>query len=970
MRSLLIIILVSCSSFYAVSQEDTMSFSSKVEASKYIYNQLDPKAYDCALLNRSISSNPSIYKQFGREKQITTTQDWLNIYSDIALSYTDTTLINSIPIFAQKVYDFFTYQDYHFSNLNQPFGLILQNISLIDTSHYLNGNIESINGQIISNIDESQLYRKVLIKSASILEFYSDNGYSYGTLKYDSTFISTSSDIKVNSIHLDLDNGNGFEVFGQENPELTYSRYKDSTIAKAAISYALNDVIYQDTILFYLTLKSNVSQNQTKSTINDCDKWDECREENPINNNGLKYDIGIKYGCGNGSKIRRPIIISCAYRPIIQPFSLNKYWNQFNIGGLFDSFVNLGYDVIFVKDKPGNHSLQVAGRELAEFIKNINVEKKSNYPDEDWETIVIGYSMGGQKARFALMELENEHMEQDGPHHHTRLYIPFDSPHHGASIPLFTQAVYKEYAPISLLATLANMSLIDNASNDMGYYSIYASDLLSSSNIIKKDYLPKPHLDAVNYQNEINNNFIHHYTHLSDTRKSFPSFCRNIAVSMGSFKTDYNMKWGLFPGKSLFDQHSIAFNIPVDQLPNVFLGFVFGFVNRELLAVKYSNTPQKSFHRSDLYISLFGYPFYIKDKYNFKNAFEWDMAQGGNKTLFFDGLTGGATTILRLETAGIGIQGYKNEVNFMPLVSSLAINPTIWQNNNLYFNLQDEGLMYKSENDLNEGNFSTTYGYPNLAHPIDHFNITPFEAVYADSISWDHIVMGNTLDEYLNDDQSYYGKLRDFLNDEVEGYIVSLQNKVIGQNHTLNPSFRYKAWYKSRYQVVIGNNVTPKTDEGNYIIEKSGDITTYAGSSIIIKPGFQIKSGGTFHAYIQNPSSCYYNGLVADENTEFEEEKMESDFLNKSSLGFDDKSKSNITFMSIVPNPNNGIFTLNISKNILNGTLTIIGMDGKIYHNQELRSTSTEINASLKKGLYIVSYQSSFGIETLKLIIN
>src|SRR5690554_7594439 len=72
--------------------------------------------------------------------------------------------------------------------------------------------------------------------------------------------------------------------------------------------------------------------------------------------------------------------------------------------------------------------------------------------------------MGGQKARYALMKLEKEHMENGGMHNHTKLYIPFDSPHHGANIPLFTQATYKTFKNTNIIAALANLSLVDPAS--------------------------------------------------------------------------------------------------------------------------------------------------------------------------------------------------------------------------------------------------------------------------------------------------------------------------------------------------------------------------------------------------------------------------------------------------------------------------------------------------------------------------
>lgn len=87
---------------------------------------------------------------------------------------------------------------------------------------------------------------------------------------------------------------------------------------------------------------------------------------------------------------------------------------------------------------------------------------------------------------------------------------------------------------------------------------------------------------------------------------------------------------------------------------------------------------------------------------------------------------------------------------------------------------------------------------------------------------------------------------------EIESDIVYLQNKTIGKNHVQDvPSYKYRAWYKAFTRIEIGNLVTPKTDPGNYVIEKTGDITVYAGESVVLKPGFHAQNGSTFHAFIK-----------------------------------------------------------------------------------------------------------------------
>ena len=65
------------------------------------------------------------------------------------------------------------------------------------------------------------------------------------------------------------------------------------------------------------------------------------------------------------------------------------------------------------------------------------------------ENVIIGASMGGLIARYAL-----RYMEQNAINHDTRLYISFDSPHQGANIPigiqyLFNYMVNNPIAPLT-----------------------------------------------------------------------------------------------------------------------------------------------------------------------------------------------------------------------------------------------------------------------------------------------------------------------------------------------------------------------------------------------------------------------------------------------------------------------------------------------------------------------------------------
>lgn len=119
---------------------------------------------------------------------------------------------------------------------------------------------------------------------------------------------------------------------------------------------------------------------------------------------------------------------------------------------------------------------------------------------------------------------------------------------------------------------------------------------------------------------------------------------------------------------------------------------------------------------------------------------------------------------------------------------------------------------------------------------------------------------------------------------EIESDVVYLQNKTIGKNHRQNdPTYKYRAWYKAYTRIEIGYLVSPKTDPGDYIIEATGDITVYAGESVVLKPGFHAQNGSAFHAFIKRecaqPSMNVpvYGYLPDSENIDFNSTQLASE---------------------------------------------------------------------------------------------
>jgi len=89
-----------------------------------------------------------------------------------------------------------------------------------------------------------------------------------------------------------------------------------------------------------------------------------------------------------------------------------------------------GYDIIFLDFWDSTDDMKRNAMVLVELIERVNANKVGNE-----EIVLIGASMGGQIARYAL-----SYMEHNNLNHCVRLNVSFDSPWNGAVIPLGVQS--------------------------------------------------------------------------------------------------------------------------------------------------------------------------------------------------------------------------------------------------------------------------------------------------------------------------------------------------------------------------------------------------------------------------------------------------------------------------------------------------------------------------------------------------
>lgn len=108
------------------------------------------------------------------------------------------------------------------------------------------------------------------------------------------------------------------------------------------------------------------------------------------------------------------------------------YYPMSNSLYLYDSLVELGYDVIYLDFKTNRTNLRKNANYLIQLIQYVNMALEQNNSPE--QIAILGLGSGGVVSRIALREMELQYCC-----HNTRMHTTFDSPHRGINIPLGLQ---------------------------------------------------------------------------------------------------------------------------------------------------------------------------------------------------------------------------------------------------------------------------------------------------------------------------------------------------------------------------------------------------------------------------------------------------------------------------------------------------------------------------------------------------
>ncbi len=297
----------------------------------------------------------------------------------------------------------------------------------------------------------------------------------------------------------------------------------------------------------------------------------------------------------------------------------------------------------------------------------------------------------------------------------------------------------------------------------------------------------------------------------------------------------------------------------------------------------------------------------------------------------------------------------------------------------LHYDMKAQGLMYqKIEDALGNINQSSFYGYPHLAHPNDHFQITPFEAVFSwDRVNTVHIPSGEARwndnlssipcsgndkhDRWEQIDSPVRAEMRHFILSEADAFTTYIQNRRYGWN--ANPNSIYKADIVSKHKIFAGENVTQRTDFKEVEIAENADIRFIACEGITLKPGVHIKAGATFHAKI-DPQVCGY----CTSNKPIQHEERHPYTIDEGNVREINEVYFETALFKLYPNPSSTKATIELMKDDVNSFhYEVMDMSGKLIESGAVAGKTKHL--SLPQGMYLVNVKTDESWESKKLVV-
>ncbi len=720
---------------------------------------------------------------------------------------------------------------------------------------------------------------------------------------------------------------------------------------------------------------------------------------------------------------------------------------------LLDKLRREGYDICIVRFKEGIGYLQTNAYLASLVIKEINYKilndaygyniidagaaldpEAPGYPNSTkikrakHELVVGGYSAGALSGRLALTLMEYEHKMRNqctfetawkSTHHRTKIWVGIDHECQGSNTPIGMQMFWDFQESLQLIP--ANFVDITNS-----LISKKALELLNTGGVATQNTLYnisssfdqggswalKPHQDFVKYFTDLANVTL---TSTPQNLKGYPTFPYRISVSQGN-------------ANGIEQTINYSTDLVYNQSPSFWcvspLGTSFGVGNWALKVTPFREATARiiSSWNNDAFDCKVGISFktlftswhvnFGHWKYYTQNpsndwwlggiAKHYDLAAGSSipsNLIFANNLplvanTPGAAAFTFCNL----IQFPKNHIGFSPTGSGLDLHLPGQNALPRFPNLSivpgnvSGGLHLMQQNNYNNGNNTppnNDFGYPHLTFPNNHYDYTPYDAIWANTTN-DANYDDNTM--HVEDPNPLIGS---FLTEELAPHTLYLSNRLIQDQliYCGEDAIRqkYYADFEARNSILAGdqsiyeNDPTNKylrkrSSQGDFVVGDGAVVTFHANnynstSKITLGAGFSSKHGSIFRAYLfTDPNLCepffYDNAKLASNNPQvFEPKKQSRPIYTKRGNAL--KIGEPITKINIMlyPNPTNGELIYVLSDNV-EYDYEITSILGQTLQSGKLNTQINKINLEqLPKGLYLITIKNSTYKQTDRIIL-
>lgn len=300
-------------------------------------------------------------------------------------------------------------------------------------------------------------YSSAIVFAAAPSLWYATTGSPSVLFKEELFFKSTNK--TLSQIQIDFNDGRGYLNAAWNLP--VAAQYLTKGVKQIKIKLSFTDSSSVQCYSFIEILEVQSGQARYSYQANDTIAF----QPNSNQSGGKAY---IKYSASNTTfpkKLKKPLVVVEGYdinsiAPMLKRnFSLEDFIVMLNNISGYDLNYQLdnvaGYDLVFLDYNNGTDDIRRNAALVKEAINWVNGEKAAVGSQPN---VVLGISMGGLVARYALADMTKQNQNTQ-----TRLLITHDSPHRGANTPLGLQALTKAFDESDILPWLSITDLIPEA---------------------------------------------------------------------------------------------------------------------------------------------------------------------------------------------------------------------------------------------------------------------------------------------------------------------------------------------------------------------------------------------------------------------------------------------------------------------------------------------------------------------------